>query len=218
MKLARLKRHQKAKEPLPGADEEAARVPGWRGQTREFLSFAGFFVGVLLVVILIKAFVIQPYIVDGQSMEPTLNDHDRLLVDRIPRTIARIDGHAYVPKRGNIIVFNQSGIPGYNGPRQLIKRVIGLPGEEIIIRDNKLTIFSSADRQGFDPDFTLGYHPSTTQVMGSVDTMLGSNQIFVLGDNRNNSEDSRYFGPVNLNQIVGKLSYRIMPFSKAEHF
>ncbi len=218
MKFPSLKRSKPAAKPSAAETATSAPISNFRKQTTEAASLILLLVGVILVTILIKSYLVQPYIVDGQSMEPTLSDHDRLLVDKLPRTFGRIDGRAYIPKRGDIIIFNQSNLPGYTGSKQLIKRVIGLPGDQIVIKDDTLSIYNQADPKGFDPDFTLNYHPSTTSVMGSTDTLLGSNQVFVLGDNRNNSEDSRYFGAVNLNQIVGKLSFRIFPISKAQHF
>lgn len=171
-----------------------------------------------LLAFLIKTFLFQPYIVDGQSMETTLQNSDRLIVNKIPRTVARIDGHAYVPHRGDIIVFNQSNLPGYIGQKQLIKRVIGLPGDQLVIKNGKITIFNSAHPKGFNPDTTGNYRITAPITTGDIDLKLKANQVFVCGDNRDNSEDSRYFGPVNVDSIVGKLAFRILPLGKAQHF
>ena len=172
----------------------------------------------LVLALIIKAFLFQPYIVDGQSMETTLQNNDRLLVNKIPRTIARIDGQAYVPRRGDIIIFNQSGLPGYVGQKQLIKRVIGLPGDHVVIKNGSIVIYNSAHPHGFNPDTSDGYHIAAAITVGDIDLKLATGQIFVCGDNRNNSEDSRYFGPVNVNSVVGKLMLRILPLNKAERF
>src|SRR5579862_2637110 len=107
--------------------------PAWRG----IASTIGLLLSAFLIAILLNTFVIQSYQVDGESMEPTLQNNDRLIVDKIPRTISRIDGHQYVPKRGDIIIFNQSGLPGFIGQKQLIKRVIGLPGERVVVTGGK---------------------------------------------------------------------------------
>lgn len=173
-----------------------------------------------LIAICIAAFCLQSYQVDGQSMETTLQNRDRLIVNKIPRTWARITGHNYIPKRGDIIVFNQAGLFDANGlaEKQLIKRVIGLPGDHIVVKDGSITIYNAQHPSGFNPDKTVGYHITATTTPGNVDITLKSGQIFVCGDNRPNSEDSRYFGPINSNQIVGQLLVRIVPVDKAERF
>lgn len=172
-----------------------------------------------LIAISIAAFVVQSYQVDGQSMETTLQNDDRLIVDKWPRTWSRITGHVYVPKRGHIIIFNQSGI-GFagSGTKQLIKRVVGLPGERVVISDGSITIYNGEHPEGFNPDKAGIYQISASVTPGNVDVTLKDNEIFVCGDNRANSEDSRYFGPVNVKQIVGKLSFRVIPLNKAQHF
>lgn len=167
-------------------------------------------------------FVFQTYQVDGPSMENTLQNNDRLIVWKLPRTIARITGHAYIPNRGDIIIFNEGNLAEYGQANvaQLVKRVIGLPGERVVVQDGKVTIYNSRHPQGFDPDTTLPYGKETQIpfTSGTIDVTLGSNQIFVCGDNRTVSLDSRVFGPVNLGDIVGKLVVRIYPFTSVERF
>jgi signal peptidase I len=151
-------------------------------------------------------------------METTLQDHDRLIVDKIPRTWARLTHHEYVPKRGDIIVFNQSGLPDVYYQKQLIKRVIGLPGERVVINNGSITIFNRDHPAGFNPDSSGLYHIAAASTEGNIDVSLQSNEIFVCGDNRDNSEDSRYFGPVNVSTIVGKLVVRILPINNTKTF
>lgn len=180
-------------------------------------STIGLFVTAFLIAILLNTFVIQSYQVDGQSMEPTLQNDDRLIVDKIPRTIARIDGHQYVPHRGDIIIFNQDGLPGFVGTKQLIKRVIGLPGEHVVVRGGRVTIYNSQHPNGFDPDDQGKYtikQPTTQE----FDGYLQKDQLFVCGDNRPNSEDSRYFGPIKTSQVVAKLVLRILPVGETKSF
>ena len=172
-----------------------------------------------LIAFLIAAFIVQSYEVDGQSMETTLQNNDRLIVDKWPRTWARITGQPYVPRRGDIIIFNQSGIDYVGGPpKQLIKRVIGLPGEHVTVTGGKITIYNQQHPEGFNPDSSGLYLITAHDTLGSVNLTLKSDQIFVCGDNRPNSEDSRYFGPINASQIVGKLAFRIIPLNKAQRF
>ncbi len=172
-----------------------------------------------LIAIFLAAFVIQSYQVDGQSMETALQNRDRLIVNKVPRTWARVTHHAYVPKRGDIIVFNQAGLD-FNSlkEKQLIKRVIGLPGDRVVVNNGKITLYDKARPNGFNPDKTGLYTIAAPVTPGDVDLTLGSGEIFVCGDNRTNSEDSRYFGPVNTNKIVGKLSFRIIPIDKVQHY
>jgi len=192
------------------------RGEGWRSAVSTVLLF----LMAPVIALGIAAFVVQSYQVDGVSMETTLQNDDRLIVDKLPRTLARITGHDYIPARGNIIIFNQSGLPdaGPSGEKQLIKRVIGLPGEHVVIKNGYITIFNKAHPGGFNPDTTTGYHLTNTYTAPDVDLTLGPNQIFVCGDNRTNSEDSRYFGPINASQIVGRLVLRVLPANEIKKF
>ncbi len=174
-----------------------------------------------LIALSITAFVMQSYQVDGESMETTLQDNDRLIVDKIPRTWARLTHHNYTPNRGDIIIFNQMGLPdsGLSGQKQLIKRVIALPGETVKVSGGKITVYNSQYPHGFNPDQAGLYHITAATTPGEVQpTKLAANEIFVSGDNRPNSEDSRYFGPVNTSQVVGKLVLRLLPVGKIQKF
>ena len=185
---------------------------------RQWLPTIFILAAALVLAFTLKAFVIQPYMVDGQSMETTLQDHDRLLVDKLPQTFAHLSGHSYIPNRGDIIVFNQANLPGYSGPKQLIKRVIGLPGDRVVIKDSQITVFNHNDPKGFNPDTSGDYVIEAPSTTGNTDITLTASQIFVCGDNRANSEDSRFFGPIKSSSIVGKLVLRIFPLSSAERF
>jgi len=214
--------YQRTAAPPPAADSPPAAsvepAPDRGGPLRSAASTIGLFISAFLIAILLNTFVIQSYQVDGQSMEPTLQNDDRLIVNKIPRTVARVDGHQYVPHRGDIIIFNQDGLPGFIGQKQLIKRVIGLPGDHVVVKDGKITIYNQTHPNGFNPDTTGDYHISATTTTGDVDVQLQSDQLFVCGDNRPNSEDSRFFGPIDTNQVVAKLVLRILPLGKAQSF
>ena len=185
---------------------------------RSAFSTIALFASAFIIAILLNTFIVQSYQVDGQSMEPTLQNDDRLIVNKIPRTVSRVDRHAYIPHRGDIIIFNQASLPGFVGTKQLIKRVIGLPGEHVIVKDGKITIYNDAHPDGYDPDASGEYNFQTTATVGNVDWVLQKDEIFVCGDNRNNSEDSRYFGPIKADQVVAKLVLRILPLNKAQGF
>lgn len=188
---------------------------------RSVLSTIGLFLLAPLIALSLTTFAFQSYQVDGQSMETTLQNNDRLIVDKLPRTISRVTHNAYIPKRGDIIIFNQAGLydAGGNQEKQLIKRVIGLPGEGIKVEDGQITIYNKAHPDGFNPDRAGIYTIAATETPGDVPLKtLGKDEIFVSGDNRANSEDSRYFGPINAGRIVGKLSVRIFPFNNIKRF
>lgn len=201
------------KDERPALEVESADDSRLRGA----LSTVGLFVSALLIAVLLNTFVIQSYQVDGVSMQDTLQNGDRLIVDKVPRTIARIDGHQYVPKRGDIIIFNQQGLPGFIGEKQLIKRVIGLPGDRVVVDNEHITIYNTQHPEGFNPDTTGDYHISQPTAI-PFDGTLKSDELFVCGDNRGNSEDSRSFGPIKTDQVVAKLVMRILPLNKAQSF
>lgn len=201
--------------PPPAPPHRRGRFGGWRS----IISTLSLFLAAPLIALLVAAFVVQSYQVDGQSMEPTLQDNDRLIVDKWQRSWARITKNDYVPQRGDIIIFNQSGLDfAGSASKQLIKRVIGMPGERVVVKDGKITIYSAERPGGFNPDSSGEYSVAAAVTPGNVDVTLGNDEIFVSGDNRANSEDSRYFGPIKANQIVGKLAFRIVPLDKAQRF
>lgn len=186
---------------------------------RSVLSTASSFLLAALLAIFIATFVAQSYRVDGESMETALRDNDRLIINKWPRTWARLSGHQYIPNRGDIIIFNQPALNlDDSGSKQLIKRVIGLPDERVVVSGGTITIYNKERPSGFDPDRSGNYQASSSLTTGDVDVTLASDEIFVSGDNRSNSEDSRYFGPVKVDQIVGKLTFRIFPLDEAQKF
>ena len=187
---------------------------------RELFSTIGILLTALVVALLMISFVFRSYQVDGPSMESTLQNTDKLIIWKVPRTWASITHHAYIPNRGDVIVFNESGLSqfGQTDSKQLIKRVIGLPGDRVVVKDGTYTIYNSGHPAGFNPDTTLPYGKNIYVTSGSIDITLGKNQLFVSGDNRPDSLDSRSFGPINARQIVGKLVLRIFPINQAKVF
>lgn len=198
--------------PPPVASKSSRLVPE---SIRGFISTAIFIGSVLVVAMLINNFIFQSYYVDGTSMEPTLQNNDRLIIDKTAHTIADIKRKPYMPERGEIIVLDSS-IVGVNGRHeQLIKRVIGLPGETVKVKDGVITIVNSAAPDGFNADQILALKLSATYVDEDVDVTLGDNQLFVVGDNRapGGSFDSREFGPIEADQVEGRLVIRVFPFN-----
>lgn len=173
-----------------------------------------------LFAIFIIIFVLQSYIVDGSSMTPTLENGNRVFIYKLPKTIAKIQKSTYIPSRGEVIVFKKPSEPG----TQLIKRVIGLPGERVVVKDNTVRVYNSENPDGFDPDAGTDYGPNLAQTdTGSqiTDIVVGENELFVMGDNRTpgGSLDSHSgLGLVSVNNIVGRLWVRYFPLSEIKVF
>ena len=172
------------------------------------------------VALLLTSVVFQSYQVDGPSMETTLSNNDRLIVWKVPRTWARITRHPYIPQRGDVIVFVAHHIDavGERPDRQLIKRVIALPGERVKVKGGVITVYNPDHPDGFRPDATLPYGKVIGDTEGDIDEVIPKDSVFVSGDNRGNSLDSRAFGPVAANDIVGKLVMRVLPINEAKRF
>jgi signal peptidase I len=187
---------------------------------RDIISIVAVLLSALVLAFGLISFVFQSYQVDGPSMQNTLHNDDHLIVWKVPRTWARITGHPYVPSRGDIIVFNEPGLSefGQGQDKQLIKRVIGLPGDRVVVKDGVITIYDKAHPNGFKPDKTLPYGKNIPTTAGNIDITLTSTQLFVCGDNRGDSLDSRVFGPIDINNVVGKLVLRVLPLNDAEKF
>lgn len=185
------------------------------------LSTIAILVAAPLIAVLLTAFVFQSYEVDGPSMEKTLQNRDRLIVWKMPRTLSRITKHEYVPARGDVIVFVKHGVyeQGSSQEKQLIKRVVGLPGDRVVVADGTITIYNDEYPDGYNPDSGQEFSDNIAQpTTGNVDITVGENEVFVSGDNRTNSLDSRSFGTVSSHDIVGKMVLRIFPLNSFESF
>ncbi|MFH1457127.1 MAG: signal peptidase I [Patescibacteria group bacterium] len=160
----------------------------------------------LIIVIPIKQFIIQPFYVKGASMEPNFYDHEYLLIDEISYRLNQ-------PVRGEIIVFHHP--PGEKS--FYIKRLIGMPGERIVIKDSKVKIYNQQNPDGFVLDESK-YLSNDIRFYDDVDTTLAENEYFVMGDNRMSSLDSRRFGPILREDIVGRTWLRGWPFDRFQIF
>lgn len=189
---------------------------GWR----EFFSTISILAVALLMALFIITFVFRSYQVEGPSMQNTLQNSDKLIIWKVPRSWAHVTGHDYIPSRGDIVVFTESGLSQFDreDSKQLIKRVIGLPGERVVITGGKYLVYNQEHPAGFNPDASLPYGKNIPITTGDVNVTLGKHQLFVSGDNRPDSLDSRNFGPINADQIIGKLVLRVFPISQAKAF
>ncbi|HSP09199.1 MAG TPA: signal peptidase I [Candidatus Dormibacteraeota bacterium] len=161
-----------------------------------------FFEVIVLAVILYFgiSFAIQAVHVEGLSMFATLNDNDYLIADKV-------DYRFHTPQRGDIIILR----PPTDNSQDFIKRVIALPGERLLIRDGTVYINGHKLDEPYLPEAwtTFNNWPAN----GSDGQVMGPNDYFVMGDNRNRSQDSRVFGPIRQDRIDGRAWFRIWPFS-----
>ena len=151
----------------------------------------------LLIVIPIRYFLFQPFMVKGQSMIPSFHEGDYLIIDQISYRLRE-------PKRGEVIVFRFPDSPS----QRFIKRIIGLPGEEIEVKDGQVTIYQNSESIILDES---DYLPYSLETMGNLRESLGENEYFVLGDNRTVSSDSRRWGAVPEKNIIGRVFFRLWP-------
>lgn len=173
----------------------------------------------LIIIVPIRVFLFQPFFVQGASMEPNFKDGDYLIVNELgyKQTSADIDGlHLFTVKsfrelnRLDVVVFRYP-----RDPKQFfIKRVIGLPGEQVKVEAGRVTVFNNQNPDGLVLD-ERAYLPAGLSTSGAVTTTLKSDEYFVLGDNRQFSHDSRAWGVLPESDVVGKVLVRAWPLSKA---
>ncbi len=171
-----------------------------------------------IMALLLTSFVFQSYEVFGPSMQETLQNGDRLIVVKAPRTWSKIQRKTFMPMRGQIVVFTKLDvlISSSDGNKQLIKRVIGLPGERVVVKDGEVTVYNNEHPDGFQPDKEAEYGKTITTTGGDVDVVVGEDEVFVCGDNRGNSLDSRAFGPIKTKDIVGTAAFRFLPLNQSQ--
>ena len=163
----------------------------------------------VIIAIIVRSFIFTNYVVEGSSMMPTLQDGNRLIVNKI-------DYNLNEPNRFDIIIFHATPTDDY------VKRVIGLPGDTIEYKNDNLYINGKKYKEPYlDPykkqvstgnltyDFTLEGETGEKKVP--------KGKVFVLGDNRRNSQDSRVFGFVDMDKIVGKVNIRYWPFDEFKY-
>ena len=159
----------------------------------------------LVAVFIIRNFLVQPFLVNGASMEPNFHNGDYLIIDEISYRLRE-------PQRGEVVVFHYPN----NESTYFIKRVIGLPGERLLIKDGKIRVFNEDSPDGFLADEK--YLPSYTQTVGEKEVVLKNTEYFVMGDNRGFSFDSRSWGPLQKAEIVGVVRLRLWPLNQVMAF
>ncbi|EKD58738.1 MAG: hypothetical protein ACD_56C00060G0012 [uncultured bacterium] len=172
----------------------------------------------LVIIVPIRVFLFQPFFVQGASMEANFHDGDYLIINELgyKKTDVRAgELHLFNVetfkdlKRGDVVVFRYP-----KDPKQFfIKRVIGLPGEQVKVEGGRVTIFNNENPEGFvlDESAYLKDHLVTN---GAVTSSLNTKEYFVMGDNRQFSHDSRAWGPLPKDDVVGKVLVRAWPIPK----
>ena len=179
-----------------------------------------FIVCVIIGTILINSFVFRSYNVVGPSMEETLYTGDRLIVNRLPVTWSNLRGEDYLPERGQIIVFKNPHYSRGIEDEYIVKRVIGLPGERVVLQNGVFTVYNDEHPEGFNPDDDNNGEPGTPTT-GEVNTVVPSGSLFVAGDPRTGtySYDSRNgLGTIPLYDVIGPVGIRIFPFTEMRFF
>jgi signal peptidase I len=161
----------------------------------------------LIIFVVIQNFVAQPYKVQQQSMERTLEPEQYVLVDKLT---PRFDTY----KRGDIVVFTPPEDWGDNGT-PFIKRVIGVAGDTVEIRDDGLVYIDDValDEPYLYSDEIDGPSQPTTASLEQTDWTISNGEVFLMGDHRSNSADSRTFGPVDTDQVIGRAWLRYWPLN-----
>lgn len=157
----------------------------------------------ILIVIPVRMFIAQPFIVSGASMDDTFHSGQYLIVDQLSY-------HLNQPARGDVVIFRYPRDPS----KFFIKRLIGLPGDRVVIDNAQVTIYNDANPDGF----TLNEpYIKSMQPAPHFEEILGDREYFVMGDNRDQSSDSRAWGVLQEERIVGRALIRLFPASTVEY-
>jgi len=204
-------------EGVTDAEIEAARLARRRrkqepatpkSQTRNLLEWAGVIVGAVLIAVIVRMFIFQTFWIPSESMSSTLVKNDRVLVNKLSYRLHDVN-------RGDVIVFERPPDMAPSEIKDLIKRVVGLPGERVSITEGKVHVNGRA----LDEPYTNG---QPTEPCSSGEPALASDaglkipagHVLVMGDNRGNSDDGRCFGPIDEDLIVGRAFVIMWPPSK----
>lgn len=182
------------KEVLPVTDDLNSNETKNENSILEIVRFS---VIALLIVIPVRMFIAQPFIVSGASMENTFHNGEYLIVDQVTY-------HLHNPERGDVVIFRYPKDPS----KFFIKRIIGVPGDTVSIEGSTVTITNEENPNGFvlNEPYIKSMKPNVTMI-----EKLGDREYFVMGDNRDESSDSRVWGVLQEERIVGRALLRLFP-------
>lgn len=172
---------------------------GMSRSTKSAIEWVAVIVGALVVALVVKTFLIQAFYIPSESMVPTLEVGDRVLVNKLSYTTGDIG-------RGDIVVFDRPGGAGADGIEDLIKRVVALPGETVEGRDGGVYV----DGRALEED----YLPEGVETSVFPPYEVPDDHVWVMGDNRAASDDSRRFKGVPIDDVVGRAFVIIWPFTE----
>ena len=172
----------------------------WKGLLKDLFTLA---LLIVVVVIPIRMFIVSPFVVDGDSMHPTFQNLDYLIIDEFIY-------YFRTPERGEVVVFRYPKDPSIF----YIKRIIGLPGEKVSINRGTVTVTTATGEQlTLEEPYIVNEDATYTRSVS-----LSDNEYFVMGDNRPNSSDSRVWGPLPRKDIIGRVDLRLLPINKSAFF
>ncbi len=180
--------------------------------TRSIVEWVVVIAGAIAVALVIKTFAMQAFYIPSESMKPTLEINDRVLVNKLSY-------HLHDINRGDIVVFEKPDGDVNDNIKDLIKRVIALPGETVVFDQNKVYIDGKQLDEPYLPAGTItqqGPGLASYPYKCTVDDpcKIPADTVWVMGDNRTNSKDSRYLGPIPQDKIVGRAFVTVWPFSR----
>lgn len=207
MKFLKTNKENEIKEDKRINQQEGEYSTNFRSILSFFLELIKIVIISLAIIIPIRAYVAQPFYVEGASMEPNFYDKEYLIVDEISYRFT-------APARDEVVIFR----PPNNYNQYYIKRIIGLPNETVEIKNNQIKITNAENPDGFILDESKYLANESFLPTEQYKVTLENDQYYVLGDNRRNSLDSRRFGPINFANIKGRVFLRAFPFDRFTFF
>lgn len=202
-----------ANDPAPAAPSTLAVIAG--GFSSVMGAIFSWVIFPVAVVLILHNFVFQAYHVLGTSMVPTLHETDYLIISKLGYTQALVErtfgkNKQYIPARGQVVVFRYPKDPS----KVFVKRVVGVPGDRVVIKNGSVTVFNTANPDGFNPD--TGYESKDVSTLIDTDEVVQDGNIFVMGDNRTpgGSYDSREWGELPSSYIIGNAVLRLLPLDQ----
>jgi len=186
------------------------------------VEFAKVILWALVIIIPVRTFLFQPFFVQGASMEPNFHDGEYLIVNELGYKTTQVgfgDKDLFEVRpfkdlaRGDVIVFRYPKKPS----QFFIKRIVGLPGEKVMIKDDSVLVYNQDHPEGLELDES-DYIPTISETKGDITYNLAENEYLVLGDNREHSSDSRTWGTLPEDMIIGKVLLRAWPIEDFKIF
>ncbi len=189
-------------------ENENSRTQRAPSKARSFTEWLMVIIGAVVMALLLKTFLVQAFYIPSGSMEPTLMIQDRVIVNKLSYKLHGVN-------RGDIVVFERPDDEVDSDIKDLIKRVIALPGESLVIEENGIYVNGRKVHEPYLPSGTVtSTDASPLKCTEEQPCVIPQESVWVMGDNRTNSRDSRWFGPISEKKIVGRAFMRVWPFNR----